>query len=175
MERESVLKKGEIVGRGDIATALMEIELQDMLYFASGVSNSKETRETEYEREIELLLNQDKDKHIVYFSSLAIFYSDTRYTQHKLRVESLIKEYFPSYTIIRLGNITFGNNPNTLINALRNKFKLGEPLEIQDTTRYIIDKEEFHHWVRLIPTWSCEMNLTGQPMKVSEIVKEYVL
>ena len=174
-ETEEKLSLGQIVGNGDIAQALSEIQLKDFTYFASGVSNSQEGREPEYIREINLLLQQDHYSHLVYFGSLSVFYSDTRYTKHKLTMEGLIKANFPFYTIVRLGNITWGNNHNTLINFLKNNLAAGVPLEIRDTTRYVIDKNEFHHWIKLIPEWSCEMNITGQPMKVSEIVKKYVL
>ena len=163
----------KIIGNGDIANALNEIK-GDFLFFASGVSNSQETRDFKYEREIILLMNQDRNFHIVYFSSLAIFYSDTRYTKHKLQMEHLVKKFFNSYTIIRLGNITWGKNPHTLINYLRNKKQNGEPLEIQDTCRYLIDKEEFKHWMDMIPSWNCEMNIPGRRMSIKQIVEEYV-
>ncbi|KKW09896.1 MAG: hypothetical protein UY48_C0051G0013 [Candidatus Gottesmanbacteria bacterium GW2011_GWB1_49_7] len=161
-----------ICGRGDIATAL--VDHPGRLFFASGVSNSLETRESEYQREKDLLMAQTRELQLVYFSSLAIFYSETRYTRHKMEMESLVKE-FPCYALIRLGNITWGTNPNTLINALRARVTKGEPIEIRDTTRYVIDKPEFQHWMNLIPKWNVEMNITGQPMKVSDIVREYVL
>lgn len=161
-----------IVGHGDIAGALIDGE--GLLFFASGVSNSQETKESEYQREKDLLLAQDKSKHIVYFGSLCIFYSKTRYAQHKREMEDLVRGNFEHYTIMRIGNITWGKNPHTLINYFRGRSKEGEPLEIQDAYRYIIDKEEFQYWISMIPSWNCEMNLTGRRMKVSEIVEEYV-
>lgn len=155
------------LGHGDIASALTDRE--DRLYFASGVSNSQETRETEYQREIDLLMQQDKWRHIVYFSSLSIFYTDTRYAQHKRQIEKLIKKNFGHYTIVRIGNITWGVNPHTLINYLR----AHKDAEIKDVYRYITDKEEFLHWVNLIPEWSCEMNIPGRRMKVKDILYVY--
>jgi len=161
-----------IIGNGDIASVL--IDRPDKLFFASGVSNSKETRESEYQREKDLLLAQSREAQIVYFSSLSVFYSDTRYTRHKREMEGLIKQ-FPCYAIVRLGNINWGENPYTLVNYLRGELRAGRPLEIQDTTRYMIDKSEFLHWVAMIPNWKVEMSITGQPMKVEEVVKKYVL
>lgn len=160
-----------IVGHGDIASVLPDRE--DLLFFAAGVSNSGETRESEYERESELLLGQDSSNHLVYFSSLSIFYSRTRYTLHKLQMEDYVRGFFDHYTIIRVGNITWGNNPNTLINFIRNKIKDREPLEIKNVYRYVVEKEEFLHWIDLIPEFSCEMNIVGRRMLVKEIVKEY--
>jgi len=153
-----------IIGHGDIASVLSDRE--DRLYFASGVSNSQETQESEYTREIDLLEKQDTWRHIVYFSSLSVFYTDTRYAQHKRQMEKLVKKRFGHYTIIRLGNITWGKNPHTLINYLRNH----RSAEIQDVYRYIVEKKEFLHWIDLIPEWSCEMNIPGNMMKVRDIV-----
>lgn len=167
-----------IIGNGDIATALREIDCDDRLFFASGVSNSSETRDSEFKREKDLLFAQRGGLHIVYISSLSVFYLDTPYTQHKRSMEGLVRTYAWSYdihyTIVRVGNITWGTNPHTLINFLRNRRTQGLPLEIQDVERYVIDKDEFLHWMKLIPEWSCEMNVTGRRMNVAQIVQEYV-
>ena len=160
-----------IIGNGDIAKVLKKADITDKLYFASGVSNSREIREAEYKREIDLLLEQNKNKHIVYISSLCVFYSDTRYARHKRHVEILIKRYFSKYAIIRIGNITWGTNPHTIINYFKNKIARKEDFEIQNAYRYLIDKDEFLYWINLIPDWSCEMNVSGQRMKVAQIVE----
>lgn len=164
-----------IVGNGDIARVLREVDRSDRTFFASGVSNSRETRSSEFQREASLLLKQDRSLQLIYFSSLCIFYANTAYAHHKKEMEDLVKREFPMYAILRLGTITWGDNPNTIVNYLRNRYKAGQPLEIRDTTRYVIDREEFLHWVGMIPCFNVEMNVTGQPMKVSEIVKKYVL
>ena len=168
-----------IVGRGDIASVLPDRD--DLLFFASGVSNSQETRESEYTREIELLMEyrkkmvaEKKKVHIVYFGSLSIFYADGRYQQHKRKMESFVKNNFPISTIIRIGNITWGNNPNTLLNHFKAMVQSGEPLDIQEATRYVVEKEEFLHWINLIPDWSCEMNVPGRIMTIQEIVDKYI-
>ena len=160
-----------IIGHGDIASVLSDRE--DRIYFASGVSNSRETRESEYAREKTLLLQQEKIRHLVYFSSLSIFYSDTRYAQHKLEMEALVKEHFPRYAIIRLGNITWGTNPHTIINSFREQIRKSEPLVIRDAYRYVVDKIEFLYWVSMIPAWPCEISITGQRLSIEQIVKKY--
>lgn len=154
-----------VIGAGDIASVLPK---NDLHFFASGVSNSREKRESEYEREVMLLMRQPREAHLVYFSSLAIFYSDTTYTRHKLRMEAIVKTW-NTHTIVRLGNITWGNNPKTLINYLRKHPKA----EIRDEVRYITDKEEFLHWIGLIPEWNCELNITGRRMTIQEIKNEF--
>jgi len=171
------MKEGLIVGSGDIAMALAEagIYLTGKCFFASGVSNSREIRQEEFDRERNLLLDQDRELRLIYFGTLAMFYADTPYTKHKFEMEQLVKKAFPSYAILRLGTIVWGTNPNTIINHFKGQLDRGEPIEIQDTNRYVIDKPEFLHWVNLIPKWNVEMCLTGQPMLIKEIVKKYVL
>ena len=158
-----------IIGNGDIASALED--KKDITYFASGVSDSSETRESEFKRERDLLLSQDA-WHLVYISSLCVFYLDTPYAKHKREMEEVVKNNFPVYTIMRLGNITWGNNPKTLLNFFKNKIKNKEDFEIQDTYRYLVDKDEFQHWIDMIPDWSCEMNITGRRMTIKQIVDE---
>lgn len=161
-----------IVGNGDIASAVRFLEnTSDKLWFVSGVSNSQETRVSEYKREVGLLLQQDTSQHVVYVSSLCVFYADTMYARHKKRMEKLIKEAFPSYTIVRIGNITWGTNPHTILNFLRKKIRAGEPFETRDVYRYIVDMEEFLYWLRMIPEWNCEMNIVGKRLKVREIAE----
>ncbi len=160
-----------IIGHGDIASVLPK--KSDRLFFASGVSNSLEKRESEYQREKNLLLKQNRKAHLVYFSSLAVLYGNNRYVKHKREIEELIKREFPHFAIIRLGNITWGTNPHTIINFFRLQIKKGNRIKIQDTYRYIIDQDEFLHWINLIPDWNCEMNIPGRRMKVSEILDEY--
>lgn len=158
-----------IIGNGDIASVLPERE--DLMFFASGVSNSLEIRYEEFKREKDLLFEQDYDKHIVYFSTLSIFYKDSPYTRHKKKMEQYVR-MFNHYTIVRLGNITWGKNPHTIINYFKNKISALEPIEIKDTFRYVVDKDEFLYWVGMIPAWNCEMNIPGKRMRVQEIVRE---
>lgn len=161
------------IGSGDIASAIIDSE--DFLFFASGVSNSREKRESEYKREKDLLMSQNRLSHVVYFSSLCVFYSNSRYAKHKREMENLVKKFFATWTILRLGNITWGTNQHTLINHLKKQKKNGKKLIIKDTYRYICDKEEFNHWLSMIPKdWSCEMNVPGRRMKVADIVKKYI-
>jgi hypothetical protein len=162
-----------IIGHGDIATALESADRKDLLFFASGVSNSREERYTEFKREIDLLRAQDPEVHTVYFSSLCIFYADSHYAFHKQQMEQIVKHRFKKYTIIRLGNITWGTNPHTIINYFRNRIKRNQRIDIKDVYRYIIDKDEFLYWITMIPDFSCEMNITGKRMLVKDIVKEY--
>ena len=133
-----------IVGKGDIASVLNDRE--GTIFFASGVSNSNETRDSEFMREIELLDKQDRTKCLFYFSSISVDdiqkIGSNKYLQHKLRMETLIKSNFENYNIIRIGNITWGSNPNTFINYIKNKKSKGESVQIKDEYKYIIDKDQ---------------------------------
>jgi len=159
-----------IVGKGDIASVLPK--QNKFLFFASGVADSSELKESEYQREMDLLFDQDRNSHIVYFSTLSVFFNETRYTKHKKMMETLIKENFKRYTIMRLGNAVWGKNKKHLINFLKDKIKSGKDFPIYDEYRYILYEEEFLHWIHLIPQWSCEMNVTGRRMKVIDIIRE---
>lgn len=157
-----------IIGDGDIASVLLDKE--NLLFFASGVSNSQCTDEKEYQREIDLLLEQPRASHIVYFSSLGVLDGKSRYYRHKRDMEVNVKTNFMKNTIVRLGNISWGDNPNTLINYL----KAHPDAEIRDEYRYICGKEEFLYWIDKIPSWNAELSIIGKRMTVKEIWKRYV-
>jgi len=161
-----------IIGHGDIASVLTDRD--DLIYFASGVSNSMETQESEFLREATLLRSQDRGTRLVYFSSLCVFYSSGHYAKHKRSMEQQVCKNFPLHTIIRIGNITWGKNPHTLINFMREQKRLGRILDVQDTYRYVLNRDEFLHWVSMIPDFNCEMNIPGRRLTVNQIVKEYV-
>jgi hypothetical protein len=156
-----------IIGRGDIARVLPFRD--DLWFMASGVSNSKCEDVNEYERELKLLMSIPVDKHLVYFSSLSIYYGKTMYTNHKMYMEKLIQSRFQSYTIVRLGNITWGKNPNTLINYL----KAHPEAELQNTYRHIVSLDEFKYWISLIKSGIKDvMNIAGRMIFVPDLMKE---
>jgi hypothetical protein len=160
-----------IVGRGDIASVLNDRD--GAIFFVSGVSNSNETRESEFMREIELLDKQDKTKCIFYFSSIALddLNKNSQYLQHKRRMELLIKSNFENYNIIRIGNITWGSNPNTFINYIKNKRSKGESVEIKDEYKYVIDKEQLVLLTDNLPlTGQNTICVFGRMAKVAELV-----
>jgi hypothetical protein len=155
-----------IIGTGDISTALTDRE--DVIFFASGVSDSSCQNVDEYYREQNLLFRQPKDKHLVYFSSLCIYYKDSMYANHKKGMEQSVKNHWASYTIVRLGNISWGKNPKTLINYL----KAHPEAPIQNTYRHVISLEEFKYWMNLIIVpGRNEMNIPGVMWFVPDLFK----
>lgn len=162
-----------IIGNGDIASIL--IDREEVIFFASGVSNSKETQESEYEREKKLLCNQDKTKCIFYFSSIDIDniekFKRNRYLQHKKEIEDYIKNNFINYNIIRIGNITWGKNPNTFLNFIKNKIKNNEPVYISDEYKFMIDKEQLLQLTNNLPlVGQNQLSVFSKMAKVKDLI-----
>jgi hypothetical protein len=160
-----------IIGRGDISSVLNDRD--GAIFFVSGVSNSNETRESEFMREIELLDKQDKSKFIFYLSSIEIdnISKNSKYLQNKRKMELLIKSNFENYNIIRIGNITWGSNPNTFINYIKNKKSKGESVEIKDEYKYVIDKEQLVLLTDNLPlTGQNTICVFGRMAKVAELI-----
>jgi nucleoside-diphosphate-sugar epimerase len=139
-----------IVGRGMIANAFSEYNNRnDIVIFASGVSNSRENDEKEFRRERELLektIKDHADKTIVYFGTCSIDdpeLCNSLYVQHKKAMESLIQARSQHYYIFRLSQVTGHTQSPTLINFIVNKIENGEIFEIwKKSYRNIIDVED---------------------------------
>jgi nucleoside-diphosphate-sugar epimerase len=163
-----------IIGSGDIASILNDRD--DFIFFAAGVSNSRETDEERYSWEKHRLMTfiemaNALEKSLVYFGSFACYFSLSRYTVHKLEMEQMIKEACNNYSIIRIGNITWGKNPNTFINFIRNKIAAGEEFEIRDEFKYIISKEQLLFITDNLPmTGKNEISVFGDCKKVKDII-----
>ena len=90
-----------VVGTGLIAKAFLEYENDDnIIVFASGVSNSKEISIDEFDRE-KLLLNDylekyGKNKHFIYFSTCSIYdtyFERSEYSKHKINMEKILMTF----------------------------------------------------------------------------------
>lgn len=135
-----------IIGNGMLA---MEFESykynSDILIFASGVSDSKETRISEFNREKELLvesINKNKDKKLVYFSTCSMYdtyFEKNHYTNHKLEMENLISTSCSNYNIFRLSQVVGKNNKNQLLGFLNDKIQHNENFTLYDIERNLID------------------------------------
>lgn len=143
-----------VVGNGLIGRSFERrfSERSDVLIFASGVSNSNETRESEFNREWELLKSHieeiDKASKVVYFSSISIYdpsLKDNPYQQHKLRIEDYLQSHLSNYLIVRSPNVVGqGGNDATLLNFLYWKIKNEEPFEVwEHAERNILHVDDF--------------------------------
>jgi nucleoside-diphosphate-sugar epimerase len=134
-----------IIGTGLIANSLKNIDSEDNLFFASGVSNSLETRSSEFEREFSLLkksIEANSDCKLVYFSTLSVndqSKQDSHYVLHKLEIEDFIKNNCSNYLILRIGNIVGkGGNPNTLFNFLKNQIANNSEFKVHRKARRLL-------------------------------------
>jgi hypothetical protein len=160
-----------IIGNGSIANVLKDNN--DLVFFASGVSNSTCVDENEYEREFNLLKTISKDKHIVYFSNLGVYYKKDRYTDHKIEIEEYIRNNFKYYTIVRIEVCEWVKTPNTILNVFKSQLSKGIEPNVQNTTRYVLSLDEFLYWVNLIkPFTKNEMNILGRKLTIEQIVTE---
>ena len=132
-----------------IAQAFSQYKNNDeVIIFASGVSNSGEEQNSEYDREFNLLKSQlPTDKKLIYFSTVSIFdpdYVNKKYISHKLKIESFIAFNFSNYIIFRLP-IVVGktDNSHTFFNYMKDKIIRGEEITIyKNANRYLIDIDE---------------------------------
>jgi hypothetical protein len=86
-------------------------------------------------------------------------------------MELLIKSNFQNYNIIRIGNIAWGSNPNTFINYIKNKIKNGEPVEIRDEYKYMIDKAQLVLLTDNLPlTGQNQISVFGRMAKVKDLL-----
>lgn len=121
-----------IVGKGLLARAFEPYFGRDphVVVFASGVSNSLETRPSEFERERSLLqgpLNSGA-RRFIYFGSCGVTGSESElmpYMQHKQSMEALVRS-IPGGLVLRLPQVVGKtDNPHTLTNFLRDRITSG--------------------------------------------------
>ncbi|AYZ14730.1 NAD(P)-dependent oxidoreductase [Chryseobacterium arthrosphaerae] len=134
-----------IIGNGILANAIRFYDREDVIFFASGVSNSLEKNPAEFEREKSLLksvMNQHPDKKLIYFSTCSIYDASktaSPYVMHKLTIEKIIAEQHSNFIIFRVGNaVGRGGNPNTLINFLKSSILSENKLTIHNNARRIL-------------------------------------
>lgn len=139
-----------IVGNGLIASLFTECDQENIIFFASGVSNSLETKKEEFLREENLIkktITENPNKVFIYFSTCSIYDSskvESQYVLHKLKMEQIIIQLCPQYLILRLSNaVGNGGNPNLLMNYLVRSVKNNEIINVHTkATRNLIDVED---------------------------------
>ena len=139
-----------IVGNGLIASLFTECDQENIIFFASGVSNSLENKKEEFLREENLIrktIAENPNKVFIYFSTCSIYDSskaESQYVLHKLKMEQIIIQLCPQYLILRLSNaVGNGGNPNLLMNYLVRSVKNKEIINVHTkATRNLIDVED---------------------------------
>jgi len=139
-----------IIGNGLIANAFRKDDRDDVVFFASGVSNSLETNEDQFLREENLIrktIEENPGKLFIYFSTCSIYDSSkngSAYVNHKLNMEHLVSTACNRHLIARVSNaVGKGGNPNTLINYLIDSIRCGTEIKVHiDATRNLIDVKD---------------------------------
>lgn len=140
-----------VVGSGLMAKAFAEYSNNDeVLIFASGVSNSKEIDPKAFERERLLLQNyleKNRQATFVYFSTCSVYdpvERDSLYVRHKLESEQFVKEHSKQYLIFRVSNVAgHTSNKFTIFNFLAEHINTGIPFILwENAYRNIIDADD---------------------------------
>lgn len=173
-----------VVGNGVIAGAFSSFkEIDNVTIFASGVSNSRETKAAAYSRETDLLKSfLAKSQLLVYFSTVSVLDKSMQkspYVLHKLRMEELIRSANCDHIIFRLP-IMVGpsGNPNTLINFLKDCITKGKKFNLHaNAHRYLMSVSDLEKMVAPMIGDSTFINkthniFTSKRLKVLEIVNE---
>ena len=121
------------------------------MIFASGVSNSRETRRQEFEREEQLFRQETSrwpEATLVYFSTCSILDEDlnnTPYVRHKMSMEALASRQ-RSFHIFRLPLVVgCSDNPCTLTNFFYDRLIKQLPITVwEGTERNLIDVQDVY-------------------------------
>ena len=176
-----------IIGNGLLAKFFLSEFHNDenVIIFASGVSNSLTVDPIDFDREKKLLINEiKKNKLLIYFGSLSATNLDDElspYLIHKLKMEELVKSS-KKFIIFRLPQIVGpSGNPNTLTNYIYNKIKNNQSFQVWgDVKRNFIDVKDMASIVSYIIKREVLQNSTiniATPffVQVIEIVKIFEL
>src|SRR5690606_863199 len=143
-------KQTMIIGNGLIANAFRNFDREDVVLFASGVSNSLEKDSSQFTREENLIrktIRENPEKILVYFSTCSIYDSSKNgspYVNHKLNMEHLVSVECENYLIARASNaVGNGGNQNTLTNYFVHSIQNQKPINVHiHATRNLIDVED---------------------------------
>lgn len=156
-----------ILGDGMIAKALSKYDHENILFMAFGVSDSKNTDISAYDRESLMIRNyveKYNDKIIVFFSTFSIndpLRKDDLYVSRKRLNERYILDHAKRYLILRVSNIV-GNTGNSknIFNFLYQNIRLGNPFTLwANCKRNLLTTHDFGKIVNHILTNELESRL----------------
>lgn len=147
-----------VVGSGLLANAFEAyIDNQEVVIYASGVSDSKEIIKGNFEREEKLLrkiINENQDKILVYFSTCSIednSVNKSLYVIHKKKMETLIQESHNKFYIFRLSQVVGEATNKTLVNFLFDSILNSKHMTInKKSTRNLIHVDDIFKIVSYI-------------------------
>jgi nucleoside-diphosphate-sugar epimerase len=173
-----------IVGSGMLATAFSRRYEDDpnLLIFASGVSNPRETREEAFARETALLCRtMRRERPLIYFGTCSVddpALLESPYAIHKKKMEALVRST-SRHAIFRLPTVVgTTRNPHTLTNYLAAKIRSGSPFTVwRHARRNLIDVADVASIVtHLIETGPRDVTVNiARPFSISilEIVEQF--
>jgi len=141
-----------IIGSGLLANAFSDAfsDVNDLIIYAAGVSNSNCNDESEFSRErtrlSQTLRKSSKMGTFVYFGTCSVsdpLAINTPYVQHKLSMEKMVYAH-PNNLIFRLPQVA-GNtpNPHTLLNFLHARIIRSEKFNLwRNAKRNVIDVDD---------------------------------
>ena len=147
-----------IIGNGMLARAFSPYSRRDdVIIFASGVSNSREVSDENFDRETRLVqetAGRWPDLNFVYFSTCSILdpeLNHTPYVRHKIAIEKRVGQQ-KHFHIFRLPLVIGkSENPNTLTNYFHHRLRRKQPLVVwEDAERNLIDVEDVYKIASLI-------------------------
>ena len=141
-----------LIGNGMMAKQFAKYQhRKEVLIFASGVSNSKETQVSEFEREFNLLqkaIYANPEKHFVYFGTSSMYDPVARhspYVLHKLAMEQYVIENCKSYNIFRISQVIGRANNPTLVNFIVNNIIYDKEFDVWErATRNLIALDDVY-------------------------------
>ena len=175
-----------VVGNGMVAKRFERYkEIDSFAIFASGVSNSKQSEPTLFEKEFQLLketIKLNPKKIFVYFSTCSINDPDelnSPYVKHKQAIETYIQQNHSQYYIFRVSNLVgHSHNPNTILNYFVNHIRSATNFDLwENASRNLIDIDDMYAVVDYILTNRIMMNqviMVANPLSypVTRIIEE---
>lgn len=171
-----------VVGKGMIAKRFAGYEADNnVMIFASGVSNSKTATETEYTREYELLkktIHDNPGMLVVYTGTCSVYdpgEQASRYVAHKLEMENYIRQHAEKYLICRASNVVGHTaNTNTVLNYMVGHIKTGEHFFLwTHAYRNLLDIDDYYelvnYYIQHREYWNRTINIANP---VSHNVRE---
>ena len=166
-----------IIGNGLLASEFKKSNenYDNVIIFASGVSDSKETNLASFGREERLIIdtiNENVDLKFIYFSSILSGTLDNEYYNHKIKFENIIRSKCSDYMIIRAPQIIGeGGNKNNLVNTFKNLLINNERIKVfTNIERSLIDVSDLVNIVNY-----CKNKVFCETLNLSYIEKIKVL
>ena len=149
MANKNLSTKIDYIGDGLIGSAIKNqgILSKNSIIIAKGVSNSQESKNDEFERELSLIkdcyYSNGPDVKYILLSSCSVVHTNSLYVSHKINIENYVKKNFERYMIYRLPQVVGVTDNSTIVSHLVKKIFSEEAVEIQEhAMRELIDVDD---------------------------------